>query len=107
MIRLEFYKGYSWAAAKLGGMCSPEYAIFTIIYSYHEAKRDCFYSLSSFAKMIGCGRSTVQRALKRLKDTGVLLVGECNYTNSLQYDICEKVVAQWIEEWKNASEKNI
>ena len=107
MVKLEFYKGYSWAAAKLGGMCTPEYAIFTIIYSYHEAKRDCFYSLSGFAKMIGCGRSTVQRALKRLKDTGILIVGDCNFTYSLQYDISEKVVLQWINEWKTVSEKNI
>lgn len=107
MIRLDFYKGYSWAAAKLGGMCTPEYAIFTIIYSYHEANRDCFYSLTGFAKMLGCSRSTVQRALKRLKDTDVLIVGECNFTNSLQYDVRDLIVNRWKVEWRCNNQSNI
>lgn len=101
MIKLEFYKGYSWAADQLGGMCSPEFAIFTIIYSYHEARRDCFYSLTGFSKMIGCSRSTVQRAIGRLKETRVIYSGECNFVNSLQYVINERIVDQWIYDWKS------
>ena len=104
MVRLEFYKSYSWAAEKLGGMCSPEFALFTLMYSFHEADRDCFYSLISLSKMIGCSKSTVQRALKRLKDSGAVTAEQCNFTFSMQYLIDERVVEQWKREWRNNSE---
>lgn len=104
MIKLEFYKGYSWAAEKLGGMCSPEFAIFTIIYSFYENKRDCFYSLSGFAKLISCSRSTVQRALKHLKAMDCIIADECNFTNSMQYIVNERTVSAWKKAWQKNNE---
>jgi hypothetical protein len=99
MKRLEFYKNYSWAAVKLGGMASVATIIFSIIYQYHENGKECFVSLSEFANLIQCGKSTVQRALKQLEATGVIWIEQSNYRNSNTYTINERMCNQWYAEF--------
>ena len=101
----EFYKNYSWASIKLGGMCSAASQLFSIIYSYHESGKPCFISLNGFAKIIQCSRSTVQKGLNVLKISNAVIVAPCNFTDSLQYDINTDVVNQWKKDWENQTEK--
>jgi DNA-binding transcriptional regulator YhcF (GntR family) len=99
MKRLEFYKNYSWAAVKLGGMASAATIVFSIIYSYHENGKECFLSLNEFANLIQCGRSTVQRALDQLKGCGIIWTEDCNYRNSKTYIINEQMCDYWQTEF--------
>ncbi len=95
MKRLEFYKYYSWAADKLGGMCTPETAIFSVIYSYYEGEKSCFISYKGFSNLLGISERTVQRAVKRLEAIGVIYVSWSNFTDSKEYEINDSMTREW------------
>ena len=98
-VRLEFYRGYSWAAVRLGGMCSYTYNIFSIIYSYHATGKECFVSLPVFSELLGVSERSVRRGIDILEEFGVVYVGRCNYRNSNQYTVEDRVVDQWRNEY--------
>lgn len=101
MKQLEFTKVYAWAAAHLGGMCSPKTAVFSIIYSYHEAEKNCYISYKTFAKRIGVTERTIQTAIKQLESEKVIYSGWSNYTNTKEYEVNDRIVSQWIYEFQN------
>ena len=95
MKRLEFTKVYAWAADRLGGMCSPKTAVFSIIYSYYEAGLTCFISYRTFAQRIGVTERTIQTAVKQLEEQQIIFSGWSNYTNTKEYEINEDIVFRW------------
>lgn len=104
MKRLEFYKVYSWAAVQLGGMASAETMVFSVIWSFYENNKECFISLSEFAALIGCGKSTIQRAIRKLEYKNVIYIEPCNYRNSNSYTVDERIVDYWKQEFEKTEE---
>ncbi len=101
MKQLEFYKVYNWAAFQLGGLCTPETMIFSVMYSYHEAKKECFCSYSEFERIIGCCHATVSTAINKLCTIGIIekYTRGCEYRNSNTYEINESMVKIWKSEF--------
>lgn len=105
MAKFDFQKVYYWAAAQLGGMCTPETAIYSLIYFFYEDNKICFMSQSEIARRLGISRTTVYRALTNLRTMGAICSGACNFTrNTNQYDIVERTAQLWQREYDQLSE---
>lgn len=109
--RLEYLKVYSWAADQLGGYFSIENAVFSIIYSYQNRNLDCFISYKTFANWTGFSERTIIRAVKRLKERGVIEVYHCEEhnisTSTNLYSIDNRVIEEWITLWKKKHPKEV
>ena len=102
--RLDFIKVYSWAAARLGGMCAPETVAFSIIYSYDENGKDCFISYKTFAEWSGRTKRTMMTAIKRLQDAGLIEVYNKD-SHNLQTETNLYVPTRKAEEWREMWER--
>jgi biotin operon repressor len=100
MAKFDFQKTYFWAAAQLGGMCTPETAIYSLIYFFYEDNKTCFMSQSEIGRRLGISRTTVYRALTNLKTMGAIGAGACNFTkHTCEYYIIERTAKLWQEEY--------
>jgi DNA-binding MarR family transcriptional regulator len=107
MKRPDFYQYHSWAIEKLG-MCTPEMAIFAIIYSYESANKSCFVSFTQFQRLCGLSRSTVAKALNKLEYEYQVIrrySKECEYNTNNIYEIVIETVAQWQYEYNQKNQK--
>lgn len=92
-------KIYDWIADKLGGYCTPETVVLSIIYGYYENGKDCFYSYKTLAETAGTSVITMKRAVKKLREAGYIEVFKNNFTDTNLYTPDYRITEKWREEW--------
>ena len=79
---------YSYVPGFISGnnqLTHLEKLTYLIIDSASGVKRFCWHSQKAIAEMVGCSLSTVIRAIRRLKELGLLRTGETVHGHTLRY----------------------